>query len=333
MKVIFLSRRFAPEIGGVEKHVYEISKVLIKKGYEITVITESPGNFNEYEGIKIIRIPKTSEGWLKKFDIWKWIILNYKLFNGVHIIHAHDVYFWYLPLKLIFLSKKSFITFHGYESYPISKKAILIRKISEHLANGNIIVGDFIKKWYFTKPDYVIYGGTDIPKEVKKVKNKNSAVFIGRLDYHTGISGYVKAYEIVKKEIPNFKLEIVGDGLYRNKFKKYKLIGATISSDKYLEENSFAFVSRYLSILEALARKRLVFALYDNPVKEDYLRMAPYAKFIVIENSPEELARKVLYYLENPREAELLASKGHAWVKDKTWESVAEIYIKLWKKR
>jgi len=39
---VFLARRFYPEIGGVEKHCLELGKRLVKKGHELTVITETP---------------------------------------------------------------------------------------------------------------------------------------------------------------------------------------------------------------------------------------------------------------------------------------------------
>ena len=37
-----------------------------------------------------------------------------------------------------------------------------------------------------------------------KIKNENSAIFIGRLDEQTGILTYTKAIEIIRKKIPNF---------------------------------------------------------------------------------------------------------------------------------
>ena len=61
MKILFLARRFHPDIGGVEKHVFEIGKVMVKDGHEITVITQSTGKVNKYKNINIIRIPKTTK--------------------------------------------------------------------------------------------------------------------------------------------------------------------------------------------------------------------------------------------------------------------------------
>ncbi|MEK9175091.1 MAG: sodium/proton-translocating pyrophosphatase, partial [Patescibacteria group bacterium] len=50
-----------------------------------------------------------------------------------------------------------------------------------------------------TNPNFVIYGGVDIPKIQVKPKNSDSAVFIGRLDEHTGILDYAKTVDIVTK--------------------------------------------------------------------------------------------------------------------------------------
>ncbi len=331
MKILFLSRRFYPDVGGVEKHVLEISKVLIKQKHQVNLVTQSQGKISNIENINIVRIPTTPKDKSEKLHIWKWFWENKNLIKDADIIHAHDVFYWYLPFRFIFLSKKCFVTFHGYESYPISKKAIFLRKLWEILSNKNIIVGEFIKKWYHTNPDIVIYGGVNIPKKYSQSKNKKSAIFFGRLDYHTGILDYAKTIDLVRNKIPDFKFTIIGEGEDSRKLKKYNLIGFKKDISKYLDENNFAFVSRYLSVLEALAHKRLVFALYDNPIKEDYLKMSPFSHFIVIENSPEKLAQKVLYYLENPKEANKLISSGYEWVNDKSWENVVSKYLKLWR--
>lgn len=330
MNILFLSRRFYPDVGGVEKHVFEIGKRFAKEGDRVVVITQSQGEEGEIKGIEIKRINKTSRNLSEKLHIWKWMFKNRKLIHDADVVHAHDVYFWYLPFRFMFPFKKSFVTFHGYETYPIKKKAIIIRKISEYLADGNIIVGDFIKKWYKTKPNFVIYGGVEISDNQAKLVKKESAVFIGRLDGHTGILEYTKAIDLIKNSIPNFKFTIVGDGELKSKLIKQNITGFKKNSLGYLRKSNFAFASRYLSILEALANKKLVFAQYDNPVKEDYLKMAPFSKFIVICKSPEEIAVKVLYYLKHSKEEEGLKQSGFEWVKNRSWDNVMFIYKRLW---
>lgn len=339
MNVLFFSRLFYPHIGGVEKHVLEISKLLIKKGYKVTVVTEQDSpktKLNEvWDGISIFRIPHLEERKLKKFKIWKWIWDNRDLIKGADVVHCHDVFFWYLPFRFLFPLKRVFTTFHGYEGYPLKAKNVLVHKISEKLSNGNICIGDFIKKWYGTNPNFVSYGGVDI-SEIKnqksKIKNGNSAVFIGRLDEQTGILTYAEAVEAIRRKIPTFDFLVIGDGNFKGKIsRKIKILNPLSNASEYFQEYNFAFVSGYLSIMEAMAAKRLVFAVYNNPLKEDYLKMSPFLKYITISNSSSELVSKISFYLDNVKEKEKLIEKAYKWVKEHTWEEVTSIYLELWK--
>lgn len=338
MNILFFTRLFYPHIGGVEKHVYEISKILIREGHSVIVVTEQYEKniklIEKLEGIKIYRIPALNDNWLKKFQIWKWIWNNRFLIEKADIVHCQDVFFWYLPFRFLYFNKSIFTTFHGYESYPLKLKAIFMHKISERLSMGNICVGNFIKKWYGTKSNYVTYGGVNITKSKKlKVENSEGAVFIGRLDEQTGILTYSETVKLIRKKIPNFKFEIIGDGKFRKEIGKvFKVLGFQKNPEKYFTNYRFAFVSRYLSILEAMMAKRLVFAVYDNPLKEDYLRMTPFAKLINIVNSKNELSEKVLYFLKNSEEEKIMVDKAFEWVKTKSWEALTKSYLLLWKK-
>ena len=96
MKILFLSRRFYPDIGGVEKHVLEVGKRLVRSGHNIAVVTQSQGKEKKLDGIEIVRIPLV----LSKIGIWKWIWQNRSLIKEAYVIHAHDVYFWYFHFLL-----------------------------------------------------------------------------------------------------------------------------------------------------------------------------------------------------------------------------------------
>ena len=86
MTILFFAKRFYPEIGGVEKHVLEIGKRLVKKGNRVIVVTELEKNTNnvnyhsasksatlagKVDGIEIYRINPGKNNWFKKFRIWK----------------------------------------------------------------------------------------------------------------------------------------------------------------------------------------------------------------------------------------------------------------------
>lgn len=346
MTILFLSRLFYPHIGGVEKHVMELSNRLIAKGHKVIVITEelqdnTTVKDNAFkEGIEIYRIPVGPQNKTKKLRIWFWLLKNRQLIKKSDVIHCHDVFFWYLPFRFLYPRKPVFTTFHGYESYPVSRKAIIIRKISEKLSFGNICIGDFIKKWYGTRPDFVSYGAVsvlNISSRKSYVLNPksyiHSALFFGRLDEQTGIRAYNETFKKLRKKYPKFELLVVGDGPYRNLIDKHaEIIGFQKNPEKYFKDHHFAFVSRYLSILEAMAAKRLVFALYNNPVKEDYLKMAPFAKFIIIENNAQSLTDQVEKIINNPKIEQEMVEGAYKWAKKQTWEEMARIYTSLWKK-
>lgn len=345
MNILFFSRLFYPHIGGVEKHVLEISKSLIKRGHDVVIVTEDlKGKIPRREkmnSIQIYRIPVRISNWLKKFRIWIEIWKLRKLIEDADVIHCHDVFFWYLPFRFLFPSKKVFTTFHGYENYPLKQKDILIHKISEKLSNGNICIGHYIKKWYGTKPTYTAYGGVRIlnfPSSIgrqfqisNKIK-KESAVFVGRLDEQTGIKTYASAIELIRKRIPDFRFEIIGDGRLRKKTEdKFRVLGFKENAEKYFQKYNFAFVSRYLSILEAMAAKSLVFAVYDNPLKEDYLRLAPFSRYIIIANSASELVSKISFYLDNIKSKEKMIENAYVWARKHSWEEMVNMYLKLWR--
>jgi len=332
---------FYPHIGGVEKHVKRLSEELIKKGHKVTIVSikhdQSLPDTEELNKIKLYRFPK-----IRLPKVWVWIYNHRNLVKDIDVIHCHDVstFYWYLPFRFLYPSKPVFITFHGHEGIlPIPEKIIFIRKVAEFLTRGNICIGDFIPKWYGTKATLVSYGGVDIPPIVSNT-NYEGAVFIGRLENDTGIMTYINALKILKRKYGIYlEVDICASGSLRetieNIIKKnklnIKLHGFVENPLVYLNKSKFAFVSGYLAILEAMINKKLIFAIYENDLKKDYLTLMPNSKsMMLITSSAEELAEKVVYYLKNPEEAGDKIKNAYNFAKEQTWEKVADMYLELW---
>lgn len=357
MTILFLSRLFYPHVGGVEKHVYKISKKLQEKGHKIIVVAEkhekSLKNREIYEGIEIYRIPIRTNGWFKKFEIWFWFLKNQDLIKKADVIHCHDVFFWYLPFRFLYPSKKVFTTFHGYEGNNIpTKKAIFMHKIAEKLSHGNICVGDFLRKWYGTKPNYVAYGAVEIPsintntanryqltnKRIKTKFNLVKILFLGRLEEETGIMEYLKALKILTDKKYQIKLIVLGDGSQRKEAEEFshqnnlniEFKGFVQNIDRYLKDTDFVFTSRYLGILESFAQKKRIFALYNNNIKKDYLRLTPFSKYIFSCSSSEELVGKFENTFKNKNIISTKINNSFIWVNNQTWDKISNIYLKLW---
>lgn len=333
-KILFLTRLYHPHIGGVEKHVEEITRVLAGRGYKITILTEQFDKrvpvYEKKGVVEIFRIPVPKSSFFKKYYIWKWMLKNWKFLKKHDIIHIHDVFYWILPIKIIFPSTNFFITYHGYEGYPVKKRWILLRKLGEKLSEGTICVGDFMKKWYKASPNSVIYGGVRLENQNIN-ENKYSAVFFGRLDDQTGFLTYLEAYKILKRKFPKFHLTVVGEGEFEGKIPKdVEYHPFTHDITPYIAKSRFIFVSRYLSMLEALSLNKEVIAVYDNPIKRDYLTMSPFSKFINVEKNAQEIAKVTAEILEKKSKTHLsLASK---WAREQSWENIVNKYVKLWSK-
>lgn len=329
----------------------ELSKKLIERGHRVVVVTElserKRKSKEKYQGIEIQRIPNLKNSWFKKFFIWVWLWRNKQLIEKAHIVHCHDVFFWYLPFRFLYVTKPVYTTFHGYEGkVPPAKKAILVRKISEALSMGNICTGAFIKKWYGTKPNYTIYGGVEIlpianttnkyqstnkqslrPSGLKKVK----ILLVGRLEKDIGIRTYLEVLQILKNKNIKFTLEVCGDGSMRSEVEKYgKVYGFVKDVGEYMEWATVVFASSYLLILESFAYKKKVVATYENGLKKDYLKMTPFAKYMLIENNPKIIVERMIYDTKHPLRKEKMIEAAFAFVKKQTWDGVANAYLRLW---
>jgi len=344
MKIIFFTRLFYPHIGGVEKHVLNVSQQLIERGHKVIIITElndSKLKLHEmHENIEIYRIPVSQNQWFKKFYIWWWLIKNIRLLSSSDILHFHDVYFWYFPFKLIWPFKKSFITFHGYEgNYLPTRKAVLMHRISEILANGSIAIGSFLVKWYKQKPNIISYGAVNVPQSFSKSKSSIlNILFVGRLEIETGILPYIESLYVLKEKNIQFRFIIAGQGSLWKECKKLcqegdidcKLLGFKANLQSYYKNSDLVFASRYLAILEAMSFRKPVYAVYNNPIKKDYLNMTPFRKYIRISDSPKPLSALLIKDLKKYKQVSEDVEAGYKWVKDQTWHKLTLQYEQLW---
>ncbi len=351
MKILFFCRLFYPHIGGVEKHVYEVSRELVGRGHKVTIVTEKfvedSVEHQEFEGMEVYRIPVGKNEWIKKFIIWRWLFMHRKLMSQANVIHCHDVFFWYLPFRFLYLTKRIYTTFHGYEGNSIpSKKAILMHKIAEKLSRGNICIGEFLRKWYNTRPTFVSYGGIN-PLEAaisyKKIEPRQnvSFVFVGRLEEETGIMVYIRALKTVEARGFTISLIVLGDGTKRKEAERFcqsnklsaKFTGFVRNIDKYVLASHFVFTSRYLGILEALSRKKFVFAVYNNEIKKDYLSETPFSDFLSITKDDNALSEEIVFCMQNQHVVFEKTKKGFVWAQKQTWDELTDLYLTLWTKR
>ena len=230
-------------IGGVELRNYELAKRLAKK-HEVHIygvkLWKGP-NVIKKDGIIIHGICKyknlyTFSG---KRRIREPLIFSIALFKELikekfDIIDASSfVYFHCFPAKLISLIKKTPIVFtwhqywgnYWYEYLGIFKGIIgkTIEKLSLYLTNNNLAVSkttreDLIKNGIKRKNIKLSYNGIDI-KEIKKTKKdkiEHDLIYVGRLSHQKNIGLLLESIPKIKKEFPEIKVAIIGDGPDKN---------------------------------------------------------------------------------------------------------------------
>ena len=173
-------------------------------------------------------------------------------------------------------------------------------------------------------------------REKYNIKDKKIILSVGSLIKEKGYEELLMAFAGLNRN--DMMLVVCGEGPRMDEAiefsKKHGLNvefeGFVRDVEKYLKQSKFVFVSRYLGILEAMINKKLVFAVYDSPIKEDYLKMSPFSKWIVIESDPKELAKKVKFYFENPLEEKKLIEEAYNWAREQTWEKLTKNYLELW---
>lgn len=138
------------------------------------------------------------------------------------------------------------------------------------------------------------------------------ALFIGRLEKDLGLDTYFKIIQNLK-----LQTDFAGDGKLKSTCQKYGRVLGFVDIKKIIKNYDMIFASSYLSILEALIAKKPVFAVYENELKKDYLKITPFYKYISINKI--DVDKK--YSIE-----------GYNWAKKQTWGKVTDLYIKLWQK-
>ena len=234
-------------IGGVERHVYYISRELSKRGHDVTVITtRSPKHekLSEIKGVNICRIPIGLRIYNSHIPFRILVHLNSDQYD---IIHAHTPVPTIADLAALRnIAKKCpfVLTYHN----DITKEGIFGSIISTIY---NMTVGKFLlqhsdiiistTKTYainskqlckYLQKIKVIPNGVDDkvfnPKlDGSRIREKYGlkedckiVLFVGRLDYYKGCEYLVEAFSTVVKRMKNAHLILVGSGPLEGRLKE-----------------------------------------------------------------------------------------------------------------
>lgn len=240
MKIcMVISTPFPPE-EGIGYHVYNLSKNLIKRGHEVTVITRGFLKVEKsfLDGIKIIKTP---------------FIPLYPIHVNIHglfvnnllksIEHKFDIINIHTPLSPIIKTNLPTIsTIHTSVienarhteivdlkslSAKIMTKLVSSSLISKLIKNSNLVatvansVARELKKYYGFDKANVVGNGVDekLFKPIKKKGKEKYILYVGRLSYRKGLFDFLKVAKQICKNY-HIKFILVGKGELEGKLKE-----------------------------------------------------------------------------------------------------------------
>ena len=218
-------------------------------------------------------IPNAKSSFTAKLNIPFFLLSEYlaarKLISRYNpdIIHAH----WLIPQGIIaaMLKKetaKLIVTVHGSDLFPL-KNALFSKMQKFVLRNCNICTvsseatkNELLKRFPEFKDKVIVlsmgidtnlFAHTNSKSGFSKYKNKKIMLFVGRLNEQKGIQYLIRAMPIIRKNIKNALLLVIGEGGYKSDMQKLAASLDISDSVEFLGAIPHKELSNYYNLADA----------------------------------------------------------------------------------
>lgn len=367
MKIVQTPARFYPFVGGVENYVYNLSKELVKKGHEVTVICANEPNTKRKEIIDRIVVKRLPYiGKIANTNITPTLPLEL-LKEDFDIIHTHLPTPWSADWSVIFAKLKKKPVVITYHNDIVSKGfASYIAKFY-NLTSLNLVLR-IAKKIIITQPKYleqspylkkykdkieVVPVGVDTKKfkPLNVDEEEHTLLFLSVLDrFHEykGLEYLLKALKIVKDEIKDVKLIIGGEGEFKTYYQEmanHLGVGDNVEFvgfipdgklTEYYNRCSIFVLPSYSSdqegfgivLLEALACGKPVVTTEIVGVSKDVQNLN--AGIVVKPRDVKNLADAIIRILQDDDLKRKMGKNGRKVAEKYSWEKVAGVVEKIY---
>jgi glycosyltransferase involved in cell wall biosynthesis len=359
-----LTPSFLPLMGGMEVKIYEVSKGLVRRGHQVTLLTiQRDPKTKKHEliqGIDVYRFKLTGLFVLPRF-------LHLVITRKVSLIHIHFMWRTGLLCALVgrLLGKPTILGLAGSDVYhPLIRPKFLspfYLKIVKTIINLLITTSEDLKKKALKNgfPPRIISipQGVDLERfnfkierekarEQLGVTNEPLVLSVAQLIPRKGLTYLIRAVPEVLKSIPNVKFIIAGEGPEHPKLEEeIKQLGVG-NAVKLLGGASYDMVPR----LYAAADVFVLPTLYDAMPHAIYEAMAMAKPVIatrvggipeVINNGsdgllveamkPDEIAKAIITLLKNRELTIRLGENALKKIKNMyTWEKIVQRYEQVY---
>ncbi len=338
LRVLMVTPRYFPYMGGIQTHVHEVGRRLVSNGIDVTLLTTIPQSHTaslpkeeEIEGMRIIRV----RAWPPQRDYYIapeiYSIIKHGKWDLIHCQGCHT----FVPPLAMYAAQAAkipyLVTFHtgGHSSrLRASIRGIQWRLLRPLMANASKLIGvSQFEANYFQQVLHVpaqrfsvIPNGATLPTlphDAVKASTQPLIISVGRLERYKGHQRMITALPKIREQRPDARLLIVGAGPYENTLRElartmdmaeYVEIRAVPASDRQgmaallSRATLVALLSEYeahpIAVMEALALQRPVLVTNTSGLRE--IAEQGLARGIPLESTPEEVARAVLQQIEEP---------------------------------
>jgi glycosyltransferase involved in cell wall biosynthesis len=353
IKVVLLTPFYKPIKGGVTTFVENLNEGLFKNSVTVNIITAKgePNSNTEVLGSN------------KYATILKAVLKLRK--KKPDVLHSHSN--WSLMMPCVWYKKLHPNTqlIHTFHTEPVTRPGKLKKKIYQYLFSKYDIItfvsldlkNKFEDIFDFKTENIVVYSGVALEKFTQKEKQQFITMynlednfpilsFVGPLSWKMKVEGVkrlIAATKILKKDYPDVKLLIVGDGAYQKELKEYtennnlsKEVIFTGFLDKSSIPLSTSHIYTHISLQEGLPIALLEAMCLGKPVIAAKTGGIPEVindgqNGILVEAKPEEIADKIVNLCKNTKKMDELGRNAQETVKkEHDWEKVTQKFLDLY---
>jgi len=249
MRIAQVCPRYSPYIGGVETHVAELGRRLVRKGHEVTIVSTDPsGELPKsalIDGVRVLRFPAFAPGDAYYFSpALRSYMKKAQAFDIVHAhgYHAFPAYHASAPKAPKFIFTPHYHG-HGHTAFRdllLRPYAYLGRRIFER-ADRVICVSEFEKS--LVCRDFKCSKAVVIPNGVNKAefsgvepypKGLKLVLYVGRLEEYKGVQYAIRALPFM----PWHRLSVIGKGPYKDALVKEAIVAGVKDKVAFMAEQS-----------------------------------------------------------------------------------------------
>lgn len=237
LRILMVTARYLPLMGGIETHVHEVGTRLANKGHDINILTtDLSGNLPGQEfssGMTITRVPA--------WPPWTDYYVAPKIFRIIKaqdwdFVHIQGYHTFVAPFAMLAARKANLpyiITFHSGGHSSSARTAIrkiqwavsapLWRNAAQLIGVSQYEADHFSKIMGVSRDRFVVIpNGAELPQTTpaEKSEGRRLVVSIGRLEKYKGHQRVIEAMPHVLKRQPDTHLRVLGEGPYKRELQK-----------------------------------------------------------------------------------------------------------------